>query len=33
VAAAVAFFASPDSAYLTGEILNITGGCGMRPVF
>ncbi len=33
VAAAVAFFASPDSAYLTGEVLNITGGCGTRPIF
>lgn len=32
VAAAVAFFASPDSDYLTGEILNITGGNGMRPI-
>jgi NAD(P)-dependent dehydrogenase (short-subunit alcohol dehydrogenase family) len=33
VAAAVAFFASPDADYLTGEILNITGGNGMRPIF
>lgn len=33
VAAAVAFFASPDSDYLTGEILNITGGNGMRPIY
>ncbi len=33
VAAAVAFFASPDAAYLTGEVLNITGGCGTRPIF
>lgn len=32
VAAAVAFFASPDADYLTGEILNITGGNGMRPI-
>lgn len=32
VAAAVAFFASADSDYLTGEILNITGGQGVRPV-
>ncbi len=33
VAAAVAFFASPDAAYLTGEVLNITGGCSTRPIF
>jgi len=38
VAAAVAFFASPDSDYLTGEVLNITGGHGLgnatgRPNF
>lgn len=33
VAAAVAFFASPDADYLTGEIINITGGNGMRPIF
>lgn len=33
VAAAVAFFASTDADYLTGEILNITGGNGMRPIF
>ncbi len=32
VAAAVAFFASPDADYLTGEIINITGGNGMRPI-
>lgn len=29
VAAAVAFFASPDSDYLTGEIMNISGGYGL----
>ncbi len=29
VAAAVAFFASPDSDYLTGEILDISGGSGL----
>ncbi len=38
VAAAVAFFASPDSDYLTGEVLSITGGHGLgnatgRPNF
>ncbi|HED24196.1 MAG TPA: SDR family oxidoreductase [Firmicutes bacterium] len=38
VAAAVAFFASADSDYLTGEVLNITGGHGLgnataRPSF
>ncbi|MDW7740209.1 MAG: glucose 1-dehydrogenase [Bacillota bacterium] len=32
VAAAVAFFASPDADYMTGEILNITGGNGIRPL-
>lgn len=32
VAGAVAFFASPDSDYLTGEMLCITGGNGMRPL-
>jgi NAD(P)-dependent dehydrogenase (short-subunit alcohol dehydrogenase family) len=32
VAGAVAFFASPDSDYLTGEMLCITGGSGMRPI-
>lgn len=32
VAAAVAFFASPDADYLTGEIINITGGNGMRQI-
>jgi NAD(P)-dependent dehydrogenase (short-subunit alcohol dehydrogenase family) len=29
VAAAVAFFASPDSDYLTGEIMDISGGFGL----
>ncbi|MDW7730723.1 MAG: SDR family oxidoreductase, partial [Bacillota bacterium] len=29
VAAAVAFFASPDSDYLTGEVMSITGGHGL----
>jgi NAD(P)-dependent dehydrogenase (short-subunit alcohol dehydrogenase family) len=33
VAAAVAFFASPDADYLTGEVLDITGGYGMRKIF
>lgn len=33
VAAAVAFFASPDADYLTGEVLSISGGNGMRQVF
>lgn len=31
VAAAVAFFASPDSDFLTGEIINVTGGKNMNP--
>ncbi len=29
VAAVVAFFASPDSDYLTGEVINISGGYGL----
>lgn len=29
VAAVVAFFASPDSDYLTGEVVNISGGYGL----
>jgi len=38
VAAAVAFFASPDSDYLTGEVINVTGGHGLgnataRPAY
>lgn len=33
VAAAVAFFASPDADYITGEVLDITGGMGTRKVF
>jgi meso-butanediol dehydrogenase/(S,S)-butanediol dehydrogenase/diacetyl reductase len=38
VASAVAFFASPDSDYLTGEVLNISGGFGLgnatvRPAY
>ena len=33
VAAAVAFFASPDADYITGEVLDITGGMGNRKVF
>jgi NAD(P)-dependent dehydrogenase (short-subunit alcohol dehydrogenase family) len=38
VASAVAFFASPDSDYLTGEVLNISGGYGLgnatvRPAY
>ena len=38
VAAAVAFFASPDSDYLTGEIINVVGGHGLgnataKPVY
>lgn len=32
VAAAVAFFSSPDSDYITGEMLSITGGHGTRPI-
>lgn len=31
--AAVAFFASPDADYITGEVLDITGGSGTRKVF
>ncbi|MFO8193109.1 MAG: 3-oxoacyl-ACP reductase family protein [Bacillota bacterium] len=38
VAAAVAFFVSPDSDYLTGEVINVTGGYGLgnataRPAY
>ncbi len=33
VAAAVAFFASPDADYITGEVLDITGGMGSRKIF
>jgi NAD(P)-dependent dehydrogenase (short-subunit alcohol dehydrogenase family) len=33
VAATVAFFASPDADYITGEVLDITGGMGVRKVF
>jgi 2-hydroxycyclohexanecarboxyl-CoA dehydrogenase len=29
VAAAVAFFASDDASYVTGEILGVSGGMGM----
>ncbi|HNW94000.1 MAG TPA: SDR family oxidoreductase, partial [bacterium] len=29
VAAAVAFLASPDAAYITGQVLNINGGMAM----
>ncbi|MEW5785846.1 MAG: 3-oxoacyl-ACP reductase family protein [Bacillota bacterium] len=31
VAAIVAFLASPDSDYLTGEVINVTGGNNMSP--
>jgi 3-oxoacyl-[acyl-carrier protein] reductase len=30
IAAAVAYLASPDAAYVTGQILSIDGGAGLR---